>query len=78
MTEQNPAFPELTDADAAQVAATLASAACSMMAPKGGLSPDYALHIARRMFAEQYAFLQARKWEEETDRFSLSKNLDLR
>lgn len=77
MPEQNPKFPKLTEAEAAQVAATLASAACSMMAPKGGLSPDYALHIARRMFAEQYAFLQTCKWEEETDRFSLSKNLDL-
>lgn len=59
------AFPKLNEEQAVQIAATLAAAACSMLSADG--NRDYALRESRRIFAEQYQFLLAGKWEEVPD-----------
>lgn len=74
MPEQNPKFPNLTEAEAAQVAATLASAACSMMRPD--FHQDAALVSAQRMFLEQYKFLLERKWPQKARGLSDRMNLN--
>lgn len=62
--EQIP-FPKLTDAEAAQIAAALATAACSMLSADG--NRDFALRESRHLFEEQYKFLLNCHWEEAPD-----------
>lgn len=77
MSDENPDFPLLTNAEAAQVAASLTSAVCSLMSDCKGMSENYALHLSRMVFAEQYHFLRKKRWEEETDKFLMPRKMDL-
>lgn len=58
-------FPVLTQAEAAQLAATLAAAACSMLSADN--NRDFALRESRHLFEEQYKFIQKGQWEEVPD-----------
>ena len=60
-----PPFPTLSQAEAAQIAAALATAACSMLSADN--NSDFALRESRHLFEEQYKFLLAGQWEEIPD-----------
>lgn len=58
-------FPKLSQTEAAQIAATLAAAACSMLSADN--NRDFALRESRLLFEEQYKFILKSQWEEVPD-----------
>ncbi|MBO5491109.1 MAG: hypothetical protein J5960_06775 [Desulfovibrio sp.] len=59
-----PDFPVLGDVECAQVAASLAAAACSLVAGKDGLGAEVSLQYSQVLFQRQLAFLKNREWPE--------------
>lgn len=62
--EETP-FPKLSQTEAAQIAATLAAAACSMLSADN--NREFALRESRHLFEEQYKFILNGQWEEVPD-----------
>lgn len=53
-------FPNLTESEAANIAAILTAAACSMLSADNDQA--YALRESRHIFEEQYKFVQKAQW----------------
>lgn len=58
--DQTP-FPKLSQSEAAQIAAILTAAACSMLSADN--NQEFALKESRHLFEEQYKFMLNASWE---------------
>lgn len=63
-------IPSLSEKDAAIIAASLASASCSLLEPSSDC-----LETARRHFQAHYEFLLARQWPEPAKLMSAGMNI---